>query len=421
MNIQFVSSDPHAKARPHLTRVLSHGTDQLAIACAYCTPAGVELLKPYSVQLNQAASFLVVSGEKPTSFTALAELHALAPNRIFVHFGGVTPYETNVGASRMHTKLFYARSNERCMLWVGSNNLTASATQGVNCEAAILAEGDANEQIFQEALAHAQACKNEAVPFDPAMVHLDEIEFPQSDTLIIHSEGFVSEPQWSALMRVAGNFHDKLFAVQIAVRLYLYGHGDLVHGWQQAIPHSAYEGTMTGVNLTERHPEAAGLAGEWVAPEYLIHVDYSSRIPKLRENDHSHPTEVTTQAIINLTGRCSTDDIWLTRQPKMVSEPKVIDQKQIQSDSDMHRFFARRSFVYGNLVYKRIGGFERTLKVNEQDVREREVSMIEQRLQMRIDRTSRTERNSGLGKMFDSQAPCIYRAKFRLDDHRAKQ
>jgi len=416
MTIQFISSDPHAKARPHLTRVLSHGTDQLAIACAYCTPAGVELLKPHASQLNQADSFLVVSGEKPTSFTALAELHALAPNRIYVHFGGVTPYETNVGASRMHTKLFYARANEQCMLWVGSNNLTASATQGVNCEAAILSEGNSNEQIFQQALAHAIACRAEAVPFDPAMVHLDDLEFPPSHTLIIHAEGTVTETQFSVLIRVEGNFYDKLFDIQIPVRLYLYDLGGLSQGWQQAQPHSAFWGNMTGVNLTERHPDSAGRAGEWDTPEFLIHVDRRTKIPTLRENDQTNPPEVTTQAVINVSGSCSTEEAWLTKQPKMVSVPLVVERRHMQPDGDMRPFFAPRSFENGNLVYQRIGGHERSIKLNANDVRERDIDLIEKQLDLRVSRSEIRKHQLTLGREFNNFQPCVYRAIFRLED-----
>ena len=42
----------------------------------------------------------------------------------------------------MHSKVFFARAGEQCRLWTGSHNLTASAMQGVNCEAAVLVEGD---------------------------------------------------------------------------------------------------------------------------------------------------------------------------------------------------------------------------------------------------------------------------------------
>jgi hypothetical protein len=41
----------------------------------------------------------------------------------------------------MHSKVFFAKNGQRCQLWAGSHNLTASASQGVNCEAAVLLDG----------------------------------------------------------------------------------------------------------------------------------------------------------------------------------------------------------------------------------------------------------------------------------------
>jgi len=68
MKVTFHADDPRKKARPLLEGLLRCGTDQLMIACAFCTSAGVALLKPHAARLRTPGSFAVVSWEKPTDF-----------------------------------------------------------------------------------------------------------------------------------------------------------------------------------------------------------------------------------------------------------------------------------------------------------------------------------------------------------------
>lgn len=391
--------------------MLRHGTDQLAIACAYCTAAGVELLKPHVDRLRQNDSFLVVSGEKPTNFTALAELNHLVPNRIFVHFGGDTPYETKVGASRMHSKVFYARSGDRCLLWTGSNNLTASATQGVNCEAAIHLEGLHTEQPFQDALAHIRGCRDEAVPFDPSMTALDDLDLTETPTLIIHAEGETNLIQWSGLMRIPGTDYDNVLGFQSKVHLYLYEIGALHFGWEGATPHSAFKGTMTGVNLTRAHPQFSGKKAEWDGADLMIDVDPGTNVPRLCSPSTPEPGRVTTQALINLTSSDEKGQVWLTSRPKFKQEPRIVESRPLHTDDDMNSFFAPRSFKNGSLVYARIGGLDPKWTVRDEFVRERDLPTLYERFRMEVARNPRTP---ALGREFESRLPCIYLAKYRI-------
>lgn len=69
MNVRFIAPDPRERARPLLDRVLGAGTDQIAIACAFLTPGGVELLKRHAARLNRPESFVVVAWSEVTSST----------------------------------------------------------------------------------------------------------------------------------------------------------------------------------------------------------------------------------------------------------------------------------------------------------------------------------------------------------------
>ena len=187
MQVNFSWDNPQAKARNEIDKILNKGTDQIAIACAFCTAAGVELLKHHAPRLRQNDSFLVVSAELPTDLKSLEELHEAAPGHIFVHYSPDLPYENNVGRSLMHSKVFYSRTGDKCWLWTGSHNLTASATQGVNFEAAIRLEGHFTEAPFVEALRHLEKCKKNSIPYSPGMVNTG-IPSHSEAPLIIHAE-----------------------------------------------------------------------------------------------------------------------------------------------------------------------------------------------------------------------------------------
>lgn len=209
MKVKFIGANPRERARPLLDEVLEHGVDQVAIACAFLTGGGVELLKRHTSRLKLLGSFLVVAWESPTNLAAVEELHALCPGNVYLPLGAQTPVEKGVGPGLMHSKVFLARADNRCWLWTGSHNLTASVAQGVNCEAAVLLEGTMDEQPFQEALAHLNKCKQEAVVFDP--YHPPPMP-PAEQTLVIHAECYVAlkTPPWFVHLRPATTDYDRV-------------------------------------------------------------------------------------------------------------------------------------------------------------------------------------------------------------------
>src|SRR5262249_10141075 len=155
MKATFVAANPRERARRLLDEVLASGVDQVAIACAYLTAGGAELVKRHAERLKLANSFLVAAWEPPTTdLAALQQVHALFPGNLYLHLGDQLPEEKKVGPGLMHSKVFLARAGARCWLWTGSHNLTARAVQGVNREAAVILEGVVNEEPFKDAMAH---------------------------------------------------------------------------------------------------------------------------------------------------------------------------------------------------------------------------------------------------------------------------
>ena len=88
MNVRFVATDPRQKARPLLDELLERGVDQIAIACAFLTDGGAEVLKRHAARLRLSDSFVVVAWEPPTSLQAAQAVHALCPGNFYVHLGG---------------------------------------------------------------------------------------------------------------------------------------------------------------------------------------------------------------------------------------------------------------------------------------------------------------------------------------------
>jgi hypothetical protein len=104
MNVRFISADARQRAKPILDALLESGTEQIAIACAFLSPGGVELLKRHAAWLRLPDSFVVVAWESVTSLAALNDLYTFIPGKLYLHLGSLTPVERGVGPGMMHSK-----------------------------------------------------------------------------------------------------------------------------------------------------------------------------------------------------------------------------------------------------------------------------------------------------------------------------
>lgn len=412
MNARFFSSDPHSGSRRQLEALLQNGTDQLAICCAYCTAAGVAFLTPHAARLRSSGSFVVVSWDKPTDFAALDKLHALIPGHLYVHYGNSTPVERKVGNSKMHSKVFFARSGSNCQLWTGSHNLTASALLGANCEGAVLLEGQLGEPAFTDALAHLIACRDEAHVYQPGMKGPDDFPAEKEPTLIIHAEGTGSPPPWHLYLRSQGTHLDRFLALPAGLRLYLYHPGSLAAGWQRSLPHTAYSGSLTGVNLTPNHPSYAGAQANWPTAQFAVDVGFTGSPPVFGPNS-SDPRGVTTQALFAIDGVAPLDEVWLQKKPSAkLTAVAGHEFTRTVEDDDLLSFFtpASRGF-FRELVFRTIERYEPTYEVSKEDIRDRDL----ERLSSNVGVQARPRGPEGyLADEYESRPPFVYRANFRL-------
>lgn len=393
---------------------MSNGTDQLVIATGFCTAAGVALLLAHTDRLKGLDSFVVVPSAPPTDYAELAKLHSAIPNNLFVHWGALSPYEKKAGAALMHSKVIYARAGQNCWLWTGSHNFTGNATQGGNCEAAVLITGTADEKPFVDALMHLRACRDEASDYDPDMAPPNDTR--REDTLVIHAEGHLDAnsglPCRIHLCLDSPNYDDLLTA-PVPVRLFLYENGSLTRGWQAAIPKAAFSGVLSGLNLTGLNPSVrrGGTTAEWSSANFNI--EEAGGVLVL--GDAGPPRRgVTTQAVLAIDAIADTQEALFTEKPR-------IDQRLISGterfaavDPDMRKFFRKADVHAAGLLHVPVVGREQVIRVAEGDLRLRDFDRIRARIAGRQQIAIESDELSEARRV--RRHPFLVRAKYKLPD-----
>jgi hypothetical protein len=346
-----------------LDAVLASGTDQLAIACAFLTPGGVETLKRHAALLAQPDSFVVVAWDTPTTLAALNDLHSIMPGNLYVHLGSLTPVEKGVGSGLMHSKVFLSKAGNRCQLWTGSHNLTASAMQGVNCEAAVLIEGDESEAVFGDALRHLERCRKEAILFDPLN---PPPPLNPEQTLVIHAETHVAlrNPSWFVHLRPNNTDYDKAMRPPASVWLYLYPPGTLRLGQSRPPAISAFSGTLTALNFTERHPDHRGISADWQGADYVI--ELRNGVPCLVET--SPNTTTPSQGVFRVEAREDEQTVWLTESPQAKIERVVGERRISEVDPEFRQFFTKQSLARGGLHHQEYRSVKTVMRAPRKEV-----------------------------------------------------
>lgn len=405
MEVEFVAANPQEKAIVLLDELLGNGVDQICIACAFLTGGGAKFLERHVQRLKLPDSFLVVSWGKPTDEDAVEKLHELAPGKIYYHLGSQLPSETGVGPGLMHSKVFFARAGEKCWLWTGSHNLTASALQGVNREAAVLLSGTTDERPFQSALQHLRQCRDEAVIFDPANPPPDL--HPQQ-TLVVHAETELNlKPlPWYVHLRPSSIAYDKEMRPPGAAWLYLHKRGVLAADGLRPPASAAYSGTLTALNFTEHHPEQ-GIPADWTGADYVI--EQRGGVFRLVEQEMAF-VRTPSQAVIRIDAVEDPSTVWVSEDPRPRRERISSSARFIQTDPEYLQFFSKGSVKDGKLVqrdYAYVGEVARLLRNEVGDIKEEDL-----RLRMSYAESPILEiAESGSSS---KKSSLIYRAKFRL-------
>jgi hypothetical protein len=303
----------------------------------------------------------------------------------------------------MHSKVFLARAGTQCWLWTGSHNLTASAAQGVNCEAAVLLEGSIDEPPFRAALAHLEQCKQEAVVFNPFNPPTPLL--PQ-DFLIIHAECLVGvrPTPWFVHLRPATTSYDRLMLPPVSVWLYLYPAGTLEPGGLRPQPTAAYSGTITALNFTEHHPQR-GIPADWQGADYVI--EQEQGVFHLTET-RPH-TKTPTQGVFRIEQEEDPSTVWLTENPTPKMERVVGEEWFEVLDPEFQEFFTPRSLREGSLVHREYRDVKGTFSVARKEIGD----LAPQELVRRLDMAESIEIDIKEAPASRRKFDFIYRAKYR--------
>lgn len=405
MNVTFVGADPRERARPLLDRMLGNGADQIAIACAFLTDGGVELLRRHQRLLALPGSFVVVAWDWPTNLEAVEKLHGLAPGNIYVHLGAETPEEKKVGPGLMHSKVYFARRGDECWLWTGSHNLTASASQGVNCEAAVILGGSTHEAPFRAAVRHLEQCRSEAVVFDP--FNPPQQPTPEQ-TLVIHAECALSpkSPPWYVHLRPATVDYDRAMRPPSAVWLYLYPVGSLAPGRPRPPATAAYSGTLTALNFTEHHLQK-GIPADWQQADYVV--EQSGRVFQLTL-PKPHTTVTPTQGVFRVDAKESPTTVWVTESPAAKRERIVGDSRKTDVDYEFLKFFTKRSRDGQSLVHRPFREIRTKYHFQRKEIGDIAPTDLAARLSTSSNEFVEVDEKSDV----DDKFAFIYRAKYRI-------
>jgi len=372
MNLEFCWSDARHRARPRIDEVLEFGKDQLALAVAFCTAAGVRILEQHITNLNNADSFVVVSSKKPTNLHALSELDREIPDRVFVHYGGTSPQEvhaTPFNHPLMHSKIIYARNGKKCKLWVGSHNLTASATMGMNYEGAVLLTGDADEPQFAEALQHLLHCKGTSLPFHPSMMAEDDDPAERQNVLNLHVEsaGGIEHTPCFVPLCLPNPAHGREVNPGDKVVLYLYPKGSLSRGeLNPSEAFAVFEGQQTSKDFTGAHPTAPGIPAAWSDADHIIEWNqnvyemFPARLPTVQG---------TTQAVLRFERRNDDlkNDLFLEKKPETKIGIETEESLLSDIDADMFEFLRPKPDGDGRVPFKEAVGYGKEVRLIAED------------------------------------------------------
>jgi hypothetical protein len=155
----------------------------------------------------------------------------------------------------MHSKIFYSSDGVTAKVWCGSHNLTGSALQGRNIEAATVVEGPEQHPYFQAVLAHLEGCRSRA--------HEEIREEPAGNSAsdyVLELE--VDDPEEFLKSAVAGKFiqfspandrkQDRL-TPGMGFYIHLHRRGALKLGKPIPSPTFRIKCLTTGTNLTPNH------------------------------------------------------------------------------------------------------------------------------------------------------------------------
>lgn len=268
MNPIFFSRVNDDAAISIVDEIMAKASTCLQIEMCYVTGYGVQLLSKHQERVLRPGSFVIASDDPTNDLEGLNRLAEIRPESVRFHSGSDNTGEKN-STNLMHAKIIYAEDGDHAKLWVGSHNFTMRGLAGINIEAAMLYQGNRDEQIFEDARKHLAAT---AIESSPGPIEIRKKILRTSKSLIIECEA--DEASLSVMRQEKSDFcislgHEMFDmdcippdTVARDVRLLVYPSGSLTHEGPQSAPLFIKSGQVTGVTFTE-HNTKAGSGARW--------------------------------------------------------------------------------------------------------------------------------------------------------------
>ena len=370
LKIRFIHPNANGRGREPLEEVLAHGSKKLAFACAFMTDAGYAIISPYLVdRINKPGSFGVISIQQPTSYVALKDMFSKYPENTYSHLGTIfNHFEVGNYIGLMHSKLFFASDGKTAKVFCGSHNLTGSALQGFNIEAAILIEGPSDDPFFADVEAHLEDCKSKSTNILPKRNN------SQKDRLIIEIEvedplGFINQIRTTSFIKFLphGTKDQPELTPDAIFTILLFKNGRLKKNEPAPLADAFINGTTTGLNLGKNSPQQ-GVDAEF------SNIGFTITEPTLgifEMNKGNVGTEDALSAVLKTTKTGIGDCMYLKRKPETETEVIAVikdiivkGQNSLVSDSnnkitrtpepkidqDLKLFFKQRPSVIDTLL-----------------------------------------------------------------------
>ena len=421
--IKFHSAAGRASVRDAIDDLIDSASARLRAAVCFFTPAGVRVMARHADKLRLSESYFVVSVSPPTDLEAVSSLDSLAPRSVYIHLGGVTPEEPGVGQALMHSKILLAEDVQKGRLWVGSHNMTASAIEGANFEAAFEIESSMTEAHMIAAARHLDACRDSAELFDRSqMERYREIQGRKRTTLGEPAEIVVilaeaaerpNTTPYSVALTITSDKLDNILAPERDVHLYLYPPGALSSG---KAPHNgvqAWTGKVTGANRTDKNPRNRGILVGLSEAEFQIVIDDPP--PTFRRGHGTTPPPVT-QAVLRLdqplhpkTEVYSVSKDPILRPRKLLSDA---DESRSRVAADMKDLFTRESVDGVELIYRPVTHFKRQAQIEVYEYAETTSTSLSGMLP--ISTAADVELDVKLRKSDDPNAPYFFLSRYHF-------
>lgn len=378
VSTRFLHPSGQKNVRAEFDKAMSIKNGTLRAANCFFTRAGKQILDRHLKALRRDDGFYIASVMFPTNIDALAELSEEAPGHIYIHLGGAVPREPVVGRALMHSKVFLCEDESQATLWVGSHNLTAMAFQGGNYEAAMIAEGPRGDAVFQDAKQHLMQCKATAELFN--LKDLDRYKEIQrgwskesdwdteKNVVVVHAEGDASQLSGRFILHV--NLEptrlDHFFRLDRGFRLFVHPTDSLELGKPADMSKAKlWEGSITALVRTERHPRNQGTSGSFEKADVQIDITNLDRIPHLVEAT-GVSQDARTQVIVRIDHQGKVgEELFSLEDQSPIDKSLVCEEERSldQVDNDLKTYFEEGSIKDGRLVYRQAKNVGDTVRV----------------------------------------------------------